>query len=655
MGYIDFDKADLINLNYSLNRELLRTNRGGSYASSTIIGTNTRKYHGLLVVPQPLIDGHKHVLLSFIGETIRFKGEEFHLGMRFYKDGIQHPKGHKYLNQFNAAPTPRLEYLVGDVKVSKSHIFCRKKDRVLLKYDYEEGNVPVTFRFKPFLAFRNYHALSKANTSVNTKYKSAKNGASWQMYKGYSWLYMQFSRKNEYIHAPDWYYNVEYVREKERGYNYLEDLYAPGSFQLSLKPGESVVISAGLSECEPKSMRSEFNREVDNRIPRRAYRPCLKNAADEFIVYTGKKTEVIAGYPWFGRWGRDTFISLPGLTLTQGEETTFNAVTKTMLNEVKGGLFPNIGHGDQAAYNSVDAPLWFFWSLQQYQMMAGNDAKIWKTYGRHIQKILQGLKNGARPLVGMQDNGLLFAGDVSLAMTWMDAIVNGKPVTPRTGCPVEINALWYNAVMFSLNLAKKAKNQAFVKEWQDVPEQIKKSFLTTFWDDGLGYLADYAYGEYVNWDVRPNMIFAASLPYKMLDESQRHAVVSKVASELLTPRGLRTLSPKNEAYKGVYEGDQESRDKSYHQGTAWPWIIGAYAEAYLLLHGERGVQKIKEIFKGFEPEMRKAGIGTISEIYDGNPPHRPKGAISQAWSVAELLRINWMVKHLDQLMKYHNK
>ena len=412
-----------------------------------------------------------------------------------------------------------------------------------------------------------------------------------------------FRVKNKYVHAPDWYYNIEYVREKERGYDYLEDLFVPGYFEVKLKPRESVVIAAGLLECEPKSIRAEFSREGKSRIPRNNFHNCLENAADEFIIYSGRKTEVIAGYPWFGRWGRDTFISLPGLTLFRDGENTFNAVVKTMLAEVKGGLFPNIGHGDHAAYNSVDAPLWFFWCMQQYQMVSGKGAWIWKTYGKQMRKILLGLKEGAKPIVKMLDNGLLHAGDVSMAMTWMDAIVNGKPVTPRTGCPVEINALWYNAIMFSLELASAAKDRAFINEWGILPERIKDSFNKAFWDKGLAYLADSVNGEQTKWDVRPNMIFAASLSYKMLNEVQIHAVISKVESELLTPRGLRTLSPKNKAYKGKYLGNQESRDRAYHQGTVWPWLLGAFAEAYLVLYGARGKSKIKKnCTKVFEEE-----------------------------------------------------
>ncbi len=647
MSYIDFNKAQLVNLKYSLRRELLRSNRAGSYASTSVITTNTRKYHGLLVTPQPNIDENNHVLLSEIDETIIANNFEFHVGMRMYPGGIYEPKGHKYLREFTSDPNPSLVYRMGGIIFKKEYIFALNEARVFVKYSLEKASQQVTFRLKPFLAYRSVHHLSHANDSVDRDYKSIKNGVGWQMYDGYSRLFMQFSKKPAYSHEPMWYYGIEYLNERERGYECTEDLFVPGYFDVKLKEGDSVIISAGLSEIVPSKIRGDYSKEVKRRTQRNNFDNCLLNAADEFIIRNGSNTEVVAGYPWFGRWGRDTFIALPGLTLTKNDIGSFTDVLDTMLKELKNGLFPNVGSGELAAYNSVDTSLWFFWALNKL-WDHGSKVNIWEQYGKHMKKILNSFEKGTLHNIMMHDNGLIWAGEPGKALTWMDAIVDGQAVTPRIGYPVEINALWYNAICFSLELAKKAGDKTFIKKWSGWPEKIKKSFNDLFWNEGKGYLADYVVGDFKDFAVRPNMIFAVSMPYSMLEEEQMFKVLSVVKSELLTNRGLRTLSPKNHEYRGRYYGDPKARDKAYHQGTAWPWLLGAYSEAYLKLFGDNGIEAIQELYNGFEEEMTVDGIGTVSEVYDGNPPHYAGGAISQAWSVAELLRMKDMIKELKK-------
>jgi len=646
MSYIHFDKTQLINLEYSLSKELLRTNRAGSYASSTIINTNTRKYHGLLIVPQPLIDDKNHVLLSALDETIISNDFDFHISARMFKGGVIFPKGHKYIQNFESEPNPRITYRLGQIVFIKEFIFSKNEDRVLIRYTLEDAQNSVTFKVSPFLAYRNTHSLSKANTWVDTRYKEIKNGVSWQMYQGYSRVFMQFSSKPKYTHVPDWHKNIEYVRELERGYSHTEDLYVPGFFELNMKKGDSVVVSVGLREEIPSQFKRRFTSEIKKRTPRNNFEHCLSNAAEEFIVKKDNKTMIIAGYPWFGRWGRDTFVSLPGLTLTQNNEKAFKEVLKTMLSELKEGLFPNVGHGDDAVYNSVDSSMWFFWALHQYSLITGKKDVIWREYGKPMKQILNAFKKGTRCNIKMHDNGLVWAGEKGKALTWMDTIVNGKPTTPRIGYDVEINALWYDAVMFSLELARKADDKPFINKWSKWPDIIKNSFNELFWDAEYGYLADYVNGDYKDMAVRPNQIFAVSMPYSPLDKHKQSMVVEKVKNDLLTSRGLRTLSPKNQAYKGKYSGDEATRDAAYHQGVAWPWLLGAFSEAYLKLYGVNGKEFIQTLCKGFEQEMTNAGIGTISEVYDGDPPHNAGGAISQAWSVAELLRIKWMLDNL---------
>lgn len=644
MSYLKFEKKSLVNLEYALTKELLRTNRAGSYASTTIVGCNTRKYHGLLVCPQPPIDDELHVLLSSLDVTVIQFEKEFNLGIHKYPGGIYSPKGHKYIDDFTAEPIPKTTYSVGNAILTMERIFSRDADRIIIKYTLEKSPKPLILRFKPFLAFRNRHKLSKANNYANKKFEPIPNGIRVKLYQGYSYLNMQFSENVEYIHVPDWYYNIEYDRERVRGYDYQEDLYSPGFFELSLKQGDTVFFSGATDEIDPPKIKKIFFEEIKSRIPRNNFRNCLLNAAQQFIVKKGKKVEIIAGFPWFGRWGRDTFISLPGLTLESGNTDLFKEILDTMTQELKGSFFPNIGAGNNTAYNSVDAPLWFFWALQKYCDKIKDMQKLWQSYGKYMKAILQGYKNGVSFNIKMLENSLIWAGEPGKALTWMDAIADGKPVTPRIGMPVEINALWYNAIMFTLDLAKANNDEEFVQEWKPISKKIPNSFLETFWSDKYGYLADYVSDKNIDWSIRPNQIFAASLPYSPISEPRRKDIVDKIDKELLTTRGLRTLSPNSPEYEGAYYGDQITRDKQYHQGTVWPWLFGHFVEAYLKIYKKSGLSRMEWYYERFEETMLEHGIGTISEVYDGDPPHKPGGSISQAWSVAELLRVGSIIE-----------
>jgi predicted glycogen debranching enzyme len=649
MSYITFDKKQLVNLEYSLSRELIRSNRAGAYASVTIVGCNTRKYHGLLVVPQPALDDDNHVLLSNFDETVIQHDAEFNLGIHKYPGGIYFPRGHKYTHDFGTNPIPYNIYHVGGVILKRERMFSQTADRFLIRYTLLDAHSPTKIRFKPFLAFRNVHFLSKANVNVNNKYEQVPNGIRMKLYPGYSPIYMQFSKKPEYTHVPDWNYNIEYQMEMERGYEYQEDLFVPGFFEIDIKKGESIVFCAGTTEIAPAAIKRAFDSEINKRIPRDSFENCLINSAQQFIVKKGKRTDVIAGFPWFGRWGRDTFIALPGLTLMQGEEKLFRAVMDTMIRDMKGPLFPNFGIKNKMAYNSADAPLWFVWALQQYSNLYHSREEVWKAYGSKIRNVLEGYRAGIPANIHMQENGLIRAGQPGLALTWMDAIVNGKPVTPRYGLPVEINALWYNAVCFAIELAEHNGDKKFVKDWKTVADKIPDAFTETFWVEKEGYLADYVDGDIKDIAVRPNQVIATSMPYSPLDEEKCRRVLEVVQQELLTPRGLRSLSPNNPHYKGMCHGDRKSRDEAYHQGTVWPWLLGHFVEGYLKIYGKPGVPFVKSLYDGFEAVMTEHGIGTVSEIYDGDPPHTARGAVSQAWSVAELLRIHGMIVSYEKL------
>jgi predicted glycogen debranching enzyme len=647
MSYINFDRNQLVNLGYSLSKEILRSNRAGAYSLSTIIGCNTRKYHGLLICPQHSIDGENHVFLSTLDLTVIQRDAEFNLGIHKYPGGVYHPKGHKYIRDFSSDPIPTTLYNVGGVLLKKEFLFGLEEDTAMIRYTLVEAHSPTILRLRPFMAFRNVNKLSKANVYADTKYDKIRNGIKVRMYSGYSALHMQLSKKCEYVHVPEWNYNIEYSEEQARGYDYSEDLLVPGYFDVHIKKGESVMFSASLVEQNPEDLETNFKREILSRIPRNSFENCLLNDAHQFIVRHGKKVEVIAGFPWFGRWGRDTFIALPGLTLPDRDPNTCKAVIDTMVAELNGPLFPNVGGGGSAAYNSADAPLWFFWALQKYAEYAKTKDIIWQEYGKKMKLILDGFKEGTFFNIHMLENGLIYAGEHGKAITWMDAVVASKPVTPRIGLVVELNALWYNAIMFSLEVAKLAGDNAFVELWTPISENFVPAFKQTFWNKEKGYLADVVNGDYQDWSVRPNMVFATSLPYVALSEKIRQLVLETIQKELLTPFGLRTLSPNHPDYKGVYAGDQPTRDRAYHQGTVWPWLLGHFAEGYLKIYGKSGLSLIKSLYAGFEDDLKENGIGSISEVYDGDPPHKAGGAISQAWSVAEILRMGKLIEDYE--------
>lgn len=646
MGYLQFDKNQLINLEYSLSKEILRSNRAGSYAATTIIGCNTRKYHGLLACPSIPGSDERFLLLSSLDVTVVQHEQEFNLGIHKYQGDLYVPRGHKYVRDFSANKVGETIYRVGHVVLKRESLLIEKQEQILIRFTLQEAQAPTVLKFRPFLAYRNIHDLSKANMFANTKFRRTENGISSRMYEGMPYLYMQFSRDVDYVHNPDWYYNIEYLEEQKRGYDFKEDLFVPGYFELKIREGESIIFSASTRQASTRGLKRKFDRELDKRVARENFRNCLLNSAEQFFVKYDKGTEIIAGFPWFGTWGRDTFISLPGLTMSTGKIELATEVIDTMIKKMKGGLFPNMGDRKNPAFNSVDAPLWFIWSLQQYEKYT--DKNIWERYGKAIRSVLDAFRSGTSFNIRMMDNGLIYAGEEGKALTWMDAVNSNGPVTPRNGSPVEINALWYNSILAALGWAKQNSDEKFLKEWEGLPEKIKESFINDFWDEEQGYLADLLEGENKDFSVRPNMVIAAAMDHNMLTPEMKNSILEVVKSELLTPKGLRTLSPKNPDYKGIYEGDQDTRDEAYHQGTSWPWLLEHFAKAYLDVHKNSGISLVRKIFFDFEEDMFRHGIGSISEIYDGDPPHYPKGAISQAWSVAALLRINEMIEKYEQ-------
>lgn len=646
MSYLRFEKALMTNLQDSLPKELLRTNRSGSYSCSTIVDCNTRKYHGLLVVPVPEIDDDNHVLLSSLDVTVVQHGAEFNLGLHKYQGNNFSPMGHKYIREFDCDKVPTTIYRVGGVLLKKEVVFQHYEDRILIRYTLVDAHSATTLRFRPFLAFRSVRQFTHENTVASRDFYPVDNGIKTCMYEGYPDLYMQFSKKNEFVFHPDWYRGVEYPKEQERGYASTEDLYVPGYFEMPIKKGESIVFSAAISSIKPSALKKLFDEEVAERSPRDNFFHCLVNAAHQFHIRTKNDDRyLLAGYPWFKCRARDTFISLPGLTLSIEEQDYFELVMKTAERGIREFMAGKPLTGLMTEIEQPDVLLWAIWAIQQYAKEASLE-KCNDMYGKLVADIVKFIEANKHNNLELRENGLLYSEGKKKAVTWMNSTANGRPVVPRTGYIVEFNALWYNALCFAASLAELSGNNAQVDYLNKLAEKVKTSFVEVFLNEH-GYLFDYVDDKDPrDWSVRPNMIFAAAFDYSPLDQAQKKGVVDICTRELLTPKGLRSLSPKSGGYNPMYVGPQAQRDYAYHQGTAWPWLGGFYMEASLKLYKRTRLSFIERQMVGYEDEMSYHCLGTIPELFDGNPPFHGRGGISFAMNVGEVLRT------LELLEKY---
>ena len=641
MSYLRFDKTLMTNLEESLQREILRTNKAGAYHCTTIVDCNTRKYHGLLVIPVPNIDDENHVLLSSLDETVIQHGAEFNLGLHKYQGNHFSPNGHKYIREFDCEHIPATTYRVGGVVLRKEKIFVHHENRILIRYTLLDAHSATTLRFRPFLAFRSVREYTHENAQASRDYQEVDNGIKTCMYAGYPELFMQLNKKNEFHFQPDWYRGIEYPKEQERGYDFNEDLYVPGYFEVDIKKGESVVFSGGVSEASTRTLKKTFEEEMEERTPRDNFQHCLINAAHQFLNKQNEESYILAGYPWFKCRARDMFIALPGLTLAIDEVAKFESVMETARKAIHD--FINDEPNDLKIYEMEhpDVLLWAVWCIQQYAKMVSRD-KCREKYGQLLEEIMEYLRRENHPNLFLHSNGLLYANGTEKAITWMNSTVNGHPVIPRTGYIVEINALWYNALCFVGELVGETGNNNLAETLQTLAEQTGKSFIDTFLNE-YGYLLDYVDGNMMDWSVRPNMIFTVAFDYSPLDARQKKGVLDVVTKELLTPKGLRSLSPKSGGYNPNYVGPQMQRDYAYHQGTAWPWLAGFYFEAYLRIYKMSALGFIERQLIGYEDEMVSHCIGSIPELFDGNPPFKGRGAVSFAMNVAEILRVLYLL------------
>ena len=641
MSYLKFEKTLLTNLEESLPKEILRTNRSGAYHCTTIVDCNTRKYHGLLVIPIPGLDDENHVLLSSLDETVIQHGAEFNLGLHKYQGNNYSPKGHKYVREFECEKVPTTWYRVGGVILKKEKLFVHHENRILIRYTLVDAHSATTLRLRPFLAFRSVREYTHENSQASREYQSVDNGIKTCMYPGYPELFMQVNKKNEFHFQPDWYRGIEYPKEQERGYDFNEDLYVPGYFELNIKKGESIVFSAGISEVSTRTLKKTFEEEREERTPRDTFQHCLINAAHQFLNKQKDESYILAGYPWFKCRARDLFISLPGLTLAIDEIDKYERIMETACKAIK--HFINNEPSNLKIYEMEhpDILLWAVWCIQQYAKMVSRE-KCREKYGKLLEEIMDFIRKGGHSNLFVHANSLVYSNGTDKAITWMNSTANGHPVITRTGYIVEFNALWYNALKFTADLLGEKESTLLTETLNELADKAGTSFVNTFLNEH-GYLLDYVDGNMMDWSVRPNMIFAAAFDYSPLNARQKKGVVDICTKELLTPKGLRSLSPKSGGYNPNYIGPQNQRDYAYHQGTAWPWLAGFYFEAYLRIYKMSAIGFVERQLIGYEDELSSHCIGSIPEVFDGNPPFKGRGAISFAMNVAEIQRTLYLL------------
>lgn len=594
MCYLRFDKTQMTNLQDSLFKELLITNRSGAYCSTTLVGCNIRKYHGLLVVPVPEIDDENHVLLSSLDETVIQHGAEFNLGLHKYQGENYSPKGHKYIVSFEWEKVPTWVYRIGGVLLKKEIAYDTTTFRLYIRYTLLDAHSATTLRLKPFLAFRSVRQWTHENGAANTGFEAVENGIRMCLYQGYPDLYMQLNHKAEWHHQPDWYRGLDYPKERERGYDSSEDLMVPGYFEMPIKKGDSIIFTASLASVAPRQMGKLMDAEIAALDSRDSFYHCLVNAAHQFKVQKDGENYLLAGYPWFKCRARDMFIAMPGITLSIGEVEMYEKYMETAAKAIRSYI--NKEPLPVAIYEmeQPDTLLWAIWCIQQYGKYVSRQ-KCNELYGDLLREMIKFIRDGKHSNLFLHDNGLLYSNGRDRAVTWMNAQSNGRPITPRSGYIVEFNALWYNALKFYEQILSEnggEENKALAAQFAAEAEKTARSFKEVFLNE-YGYLLDYVDGQMMDWSVRPNQLFAIALDFSPLDMKERKSVLDICTKELVTPKGIRSLSPKSGGYNPMYIGRQEQRDFAYHQGTAWPWLTGFYLEAYLRVYRMSGVNYIE--------------------------------------------------------------
>jgi predicted glycogen debranching enzyme len=655
---LHLDSGSLLDLESALEREWLETDGSGGYASSTVVACATRRYHGLLVSAFPGND-KRHVFLTRFEEGVHSLSHHgiansgrtsFPLGIARYR-GTFHPQGHSALASFELAPHPVFRYAIGDAHVTREIAMVKGSAAVLVRWSLEGGEEELELRARPLVAFREADALTRENVDFDPEVRYLgpdKRALRLQPYAALPALALAIQGRAAAFDAdPVWYRGIEYPMDLERGYDGHEDNFSPGLFRVRLRPGQSAVALATLGDPPPdlEDLWSETVRARLEALPEEGDPDLVQLAAgaDDFLYRTRQgRLGVVAGFPWFGEWGRDTFLSLPGLLLARDRVAECGEALASATKFLRRGLLPNIfgSRPETSHYGSVDASLWFARAVRLFELAGGDAALLEQRLRPALVEIAESYERGTDLGIAADDGGLIRAGDERLNATWMDAVAGGVAVTPRDGCAVEINALWY-LLLAQLELAaSRAGRGREAGAWRTRRERAGRSFLERFWLDDARYLADVWKDGVADASVRPNMVIAAALELSPLDADRRAGVVDRAERELLTPVGLRTLGPGDPRYRGHYRGGPDERDRSYHQGTVWPWLTGFYVEAALRARGtgDANVAKLRRLLAGFHGELSTHGILHVAEVFDGDPPHRPGGTFAQAWNTAELLR-----------------
>lgn len=638
MAFLKFNKSELVNLSYSLKREIICANKTGAYCNTSIVTCNTRRYHGLLAVPIDAFGGKKHLLLSSLDESLILNGKRFNLGIHCY-GSVYEPRGHKYIIDFEADPVPKITYRVGEITFTKSILLVPDSDQVMIRFELVKAPAKVRLLLTPFLAFRDIHALTDENPNARTDGWEIPNGMSFNLYDGFPDLNMQFNTKDvSFVTTPCWYKGVTYSDEYRRGFACKEDLYVPGHFETEMKPGDTIVFSASVGLTTPSGLKRKFDSYVAKAARITTYHEQLVHCADLLKQDRGGHKMITAGFSWlYTGLLRETLEALPGLTLyANGDKAEFEEILDNLIADNQERLFHRT--------TQVEAPLRLADTLGRYIEYGADPKAVWKKYGPTVKGIVESYLPGRRVEVAMQPNGLLWAQLDHWALSWMNTYVDGNPVTERAGYQVETNAMWFQSVLFAVTMERKysPSDSAFLKEWSHILDLIRENFQNTFWNARAGYLADYVDNAGQHLEVRPNMLYALVGDDIPVEPEIARRVLQVIDNELVTRRGIRTLSPRHSEYKGVYEGSQTDRDLAYYNGCCLTSLLGPYCEVCFKMKGAAFLNKAQWLVNGFYEDLNKHGVGAFSELYDGDPPHEPHGAISSALSTAALLEVEYL-------------
>lgn len=628
--------------------EWLETNGLGGWAGTTVAGAHSRRYHGLLVAATEA-PARRTVLLSRLDETLSLGGEDFHLACNRFPGAVA-PRGHEHLTSFEKDLFPVFEYEAGGVRIKKTVAAVDGENTTLVLYEVLEAPGPFVLSLRPFLAAREHHALTAATDAFSPEVAFEKGVLHLRPSPGCAEVFVEVQGAS-FEAAPQWWYRFEYEVERRRGFDFREDLWTPGVLGRELRPGDRLGIVISTADPRGRDAFALFEKERRRRekilkgLPvQDAFARFLGLAADAFLVRRaggrGDQPAVLAGYPWFGERSRDTLIALPGLCLVTGRFEEAKKILRAFARSLDGGMLPDRlpQEGEATEHTSVDASLWLFVAAYKYLQATGDEAFVRATLLPALRKVVHAYGRGARHGIRADADGLLETAAPEVPLTWMDGRIGGRPVTPRSGKAVEVNALWYNALAILAELEQRLGDADEAKALAQRARKVQKRFAELFWNEEDGFLHDVVEGDHVEPSLRPNQVFALSLPFPLLAKKPAAQVLAALEEHLFTPVGLRTLAPSDPQYHPVCEGDADAREAACHQGTAWTWLLGPYLTALVRVQGAAGRKKAWRIVRELEPRLAEAGLGSLSEVYDGEAPHSPRGCIARAWSVAEVLR-----------------